>query len=62
MTPREHYAKCFKNEKATFLRVLRAVPSDQAAYRPHPRSTAAGDLVWLLAGELKDACEIVDRQ
>ena len=62
MTPREHYAKCFRNEKPAFLRVLRAVPENQGAYRPHPKSTQAGDLVWLLAGELHDACELVDRQ
>lgn len=61
MTPREHYAQCFKNEKPIFVRVLRAVPSDKTAYRPHPKSTSAGDLVWMLAGELHDACEIVDK-
>jgi hypothetical protein len=62
MTPREHYAQCFKSEKPTFVRVLRAVPPDQTAYRPHPKSTCAGDIVWLLAGELHDACELVDSQ
>jgi uncharacterized damage-inducible protein DinB len=36
------------------------VPKDQGAYRPHPRSNSAGDLVWLLASELADACEVVD--
>jgi len=28
---------------------MKAVPPDQAGYKPHPRSTSAGDLVWLLA-------------
>src|SRR5262249_5928973 len=37
------------------------VPADQAAYRPHERSTSAGDIVWLLATELGDACELIDR-
>ena len=37
------------------------MPADQAVYRPHPRSTSAGDLVWLLASELHDACELVER-
>ena len=60
MTPREHYAQCFKNEKPIFVRVLRAVPPDKTAYRPHPKSTSAGNLVWMLACELHDACEIVD--
>jgi len=58
---REYYQECFESEKPRFVRVLKAVPSDQAGYRPHPRSTCAGDLVWLLASELRDACEVIDR-
>ena len=61
MNTREYYAECFKAEKPKFLRVLKAVPAAQAAYRPHPRSSSAGDLVWLLASELGDACEVADR-
>ncbi len=61
MNTREHLIECFKAEKPKFVRVLRAMPPDQLAYRPHPRSTSAGDLVWLLASELGDACAIVDR-
>ncbi len=62
MNTREYYKECFKAEKPKFVRVLRAVPGDQAAYRPHPRSTSAGGLVWLLASELHDACTLVDRR
>ena len=57
---REYYLQCLDAEVPTFIRVLKAVPPDQAGYKPHPRSTSAGDLVWLLAVELKDACEVVD--
>src|SRR4051812_13782094 len=57
---REFFTECFASEKPRFIRVLKAVPGDQAAYRPHPRSTSAGDIVWLLATELHDACELVD--
>ena len=57
---REYYIQCFDSEAPTFIRVMKAVPPDQAAYTPHPRSTAAGDLVWLLAAELHDACELID--
>jgi uncharacterized damage-inducible protein DinB len=60
MNTREYYAQAFKAEKPKFVRVLQAVPGDKAAYRPHERSTSAGDLVWLLASELKDACDLVD--
>src|SRR3954451_19511137 len=57
---REYYTDCFKAEKPKFINVMKAVPADQAAYRPHPRSTSAGDLLWLLATELGDACELID--
>jgi uncharacterized damage-inducible protein DinB len=57
---REYYLECLKAEKPKFVRVLKAVPPDQPGYRPHPRCTCAGDLVWLLASELHDACEVVD--
>ena len=58
---REYYKECFEAEKPRFVRVMKAVPADKAQYRPHPRSTSAGDLVWLLANELHDACELIDR-
>ena len=58
---REYYRQCFEAEKPAFLKVLKAVPPDQAGYKPHPRSTSAAHLVWLLATELRDACEIIDR-
>jgi hypothetical protein len=58
---REYYKDCFEAERPKFIRVMKAVPADQAGYRPHPRSTCAGDLVWLLASELSDACELVER-
>jgi hypothetical protein len=60
MNTRDYYAQAFKAERPKFVRVLQAVPGDQGEYRPHPRSSSAGDLVWLLASELKDACDLVD--
>lgn len=57
---REFFRECLKAETPKFVRVLNAVPSGQEDYRPHPRSTSAGDLVWLLASELRDACELVE--
>jgi hypothetical protein len=61
MNTREFLIGCFKAERPKFERVLRAVPPDKLAYRPHPRSSCAGEIVWLLASELSDACVIVDR-
>ena len=60
-TVREYYRQCFAAEKPTFLKVMKAVPPDQGAYTPHPRSTTAVDLLWLLATELDDACSIIER-
>lgn len=60
-TVREYYMQCFDAEAPTFIKVMKAVPADKAAYKPHERSTSAGDLVWLLAAELHDACELIDR-
>jgi uncharacterized damage-inducible protein DinB len=58
---KQHYQECLRAENPKFVRVLKAVPADQASYRPHERSTSAGDLAWLLASELNDACDLVDR-
>ena len=60
MNTREYFAQCFKAEVPKFVKVLKAVPADKASYRPHPRSMSAADLVWLLANELHDACEVLD--
>src|SRR5512141_265953 len=61
MNTREHFAETFKSEKPRFVRVIAAVPGDRASYKPHERSSSAGDIVWLLASELHDACDIVDK-
>jgi uncharacterized damage-inducible protein DinB len=60
-TVREFYVQRFKSEKPAFLKVMQAVPPDKAGYKPHERSTSAGDLVWLLASELDDACALIER-
>jgi uncharacterized damage-inducible protein DinB len=61
MNTREYFSQCFKAEVPKFVRVLKAVPQSGAGYRPHPRSMSAGDIVWLLAGELHDACVVLDK-
>lgn len=57
---REFFADSFKAEKPKFVKVLQAVPNDQKGYRPHEKCSTAGDIVWLVASEWGDACEIVD--
>ncbi len=61
MNSREFFSQRLRAEKPVFVRVLRALPPGEAGYRPHPKSMAAGDLAWLLADELHDACEVVER-
>lgn len=61
MNSREYFGQRLKAERPAFLRVFQAVPAGEAGYRPHPRSMSAGDLVWLLADELHDACALVER-
>jgi hypothetical protein len=58
---RQFFLETLNAEGPKFVRVLKAVPPDQAGYRPHPRSSSTGDIVWLLATELGDACELVEK-
>jgi len=58
---REFFAESFKAEKPKFIRVLQAVPGDKASYRPHEKCGTAADIVWLIASEWADACEIIDK-
>jgi uncharacterized damage-inducible protein DinB len=51
----------WEQEQAAFGRVLRALPGDQLDYRPHERSTSAGDLAWQLAQEQRGMCELIDK-
>ena len=57
---REFFVDSFKSEKPRFVKVLQAVPDDKKSYRPHDKCSTAGDIVWLVASEWGDACEIVD--
>jgi len=60
-TARQFFAESLKAEGPKFIRVLKAIPHGQAAYKPHERCSSAGDIAWLLASELRDACDIVDK-
>jgi len=59
MTNREFYIERRKAEQPVFLKVLRALPADQLAYKPHERSPSAEQLVWTLTNELKSALDAV---
>jgi uncharacterized damage-inducible protein DinB len=60
MSNREFYIQRFEQELPVFLRVFRALPTDQLDYRPHARSKSARELVWLFADEGKAALELAN--
>lgn len=51
----------WEQEQAAFGKVLRALPADKLDYRPHERSSAAGDLAWQLAIEQRGMTEMIDK-
>jgi uncharacterized damage-inducible protein DinB len=55
MTLREFYIERRRAETPVFLRVLKSIPADALAYKPHDRCPSAEQLVWTLTWELK-AC------
>ena len=57
----ELFVQRWESEQPAFGRVLRAVPGDKLDYRPHERSTRAGDLAWQLAVEQRVLSEMLER-
>jgi uncharacterized damage-inducible protein DinB len=51
MDNREYYIHRWELEQPKFAKVIRAIPDGQLDYKPHERSTSAGDLAWQLAEE-----------
>jgi uncharacterized damage-inducible protein DinB len=55
LSNREFFIRRWEQEFPGFLQVIRALPSDQLTYRPHPRSRSAGELAALLVS-LEQSC------
>jgi len=55
LSNREFFIRRWEQEFPGFLAVIRALPPDQLAYRPHPRSRSAGELAALLVS-LEQGC------
>lgn len=55
-----YFNRRWEAEQPAFRRVLAAVPEGQLGYRPHERSTSAGDLAWQLADEQRALSELLD--
>jgi uncharacterized damage-inducible protein DinB len=59
MTSRELFIERRKAELPVFLQVLRSLPADSIAYKPHERCPSAEQLVWTLTSELRSCLEVV---
>jgi uncharacterized damage-inducible protein DinB len=59
MNTREFYLQRRQAEMPAFLRVLKALPKDQLAYKPHERSPSAEQIVWTLTNELQSCLDVV---
>jgi uncharacterized damage-inducible protein DinB len=53
MTNREFFLKTLKAEAPVFIKVLKAVPKDQAAFKPHERARTAERIAHQLAHQPK---------
>ena len=60
MENHQFFLKRWEAELPAFGRVLRAMPDGQLDYRPHEKSTAAGNLGWQLAEEQRGLCDLLD--
>ena len=58
MSNRTFYLQRWEPDQPAFVRVLRALPADNLDYKPHERSSSAGDLAWQLAEELRVLSEV----
>jgi len=50
-SPKQQFLDAFGREHSTTLKVIRAFPSDQGAFQPHPRSQSAKTLIWTFTVE-----------
>jgi uncharacterized damage-inducible protein DinB len=56
---RPYYLARREAELPAFLRVLRALPLDEIAYKPHDRSPSAEQIVWTMTKELASCVMVV---
>lgn len=60
MSTREFFAARLATELPAFNRVIRALPADRLDYKPHERSTGAGQLAGQLAYEMEHLAQLFD--
>lgn len=57
MTPKEQFINAYKQEHATTMRVLRALPPAKSELRPAPKLRTARELAWIFVVE-QGMCQI----
>ncbi|HET7437843.1 MAG TPA: DinB family protein [Thermoanaerobaculia bacterium] len=57
---REFFIKRWEAEQPAFRKVLAALPGDKLDYRPHERSSKAGDLAFQIAEEQRGIVELLE--
>jgi uncharacterized damage-inducible protein DinB len=57
----EFFVERWEAEQRAFGKVLRAIPEGKLDYRPHDRSTAAGDLAWQLVQEQQELGDLLEK-
>ena len=62
LSNREFFVRRWEQESPGFLRVFRALPSDQLDYRPHPRSRSARELAALLVSIQQSCIDLCNSQ
>jgi len=60
MSTVDFYKKYFEQDNPAFVRVLRALPADKLDYKPHERSSSAGDIAWQIAEEIRTLSDLID--
>lgn len=60
MSSLDLYRKLWEQDNPAFVRVLRALPADKLDYKPHERSSSAGDIAWQISQELRSLCDLID--
>ena len=55
------FVERWEQEQPAFQKVLRALPEGKLDYKPHERSTSAGDLAWQLALEQEQLSDLLEK-
>ena len=61
MNEREFFASRLQAEASGFRKMLEALPAERMAYRPHPKSPSAAEVLRTMAAELQACVDAIDR-